>query len=148
MYASFARNSPAPVGADLLSLSWKGDARRGWLVAGNSRKTVGVTYTQLTDEDEFECDLFESTAEQSEISLEKQANRRNFNFREHAHEVRRCYALGEHPRNRVSRPNYYPSLRLSNACECATRVRLKCILPRTIWPAVGSADEFRSAHMM
>ena len=88
MYASFAKNSPSPVGADLLSLSWKGDARRGWLVSGNSRKTVGVTYTQLTDDDEFECDLFESTAEQSEISLERQANRRNFNFREHAHEVR------------------------------------------------------------
>ena len=88
MYASFARNSPAPVGADLLSLSWKGDARRGWLVTGNSRKTVGVTYTQLSDvDDEFECDLFESTAEQSEISLERQANRRNFNFREHGHEV-------------------------------------------------------------
>lgn len=88
MYASFARNSPAQVGADLLSLSWKGDARRGWLVTGNSRKTVGVTYTQLSDiDDEFECDLFESTAEQSEISLERQANRRNFNFREHGHEV-------------------------------------------------------------
>ena len=87
MYASFAKNSPSPVGADLLSLSWKGDARHGWLVSGNSRKTVGVTYTQLTDDDDFECDLFESTAEQSEISLERQANRRNFNFREHAHEV-------------------------------------------------------------
>ena len=65
-------------------------------VAGNARKTVGVTYTQLTDNDEFECDLFESTAEQSDISFEKQANGQNFNCREHTHEVR-CNALGEHP---------------------------------------------------
>lgn len=101
MYASFAKNSPAPVGADLLSLSWKGDARRGWLVSGNSRKTVGVTYTQLTDDDEFECDLFESTAEQSEISLERQANRRNFNFREHAHEVPVVMCAGDAQRSPV-----------------------------------------------
>ena len=84
MYATFDRNSPAELGADVLSLSWKGDCKQGWLAAGNSRKTVGVTYTELKDcEDEsWEPELFSS-----EVSLERQGMRRNFNFREHSAEV-------------------------------------------------------------
>lgn len=83
MYASFDRNSPASLSADVLSLSWKGDSRQGWLAAGNSRKTVGVTYTELKDweDDSAETEIF------SEIALEKQGMRRNFNFREHSSEV-------------------------------------------------------------
>ena len=80
MYAAFDRDSPAVLDADILSLSWKGDARRGWLATGNSRKTVGVTYTEMNDEDDAEC-------ENSDISLERQALRKNFNFREHSQEV-------------------------------------------------------------
>ena len=81
MYAAFDRDSPAALDADILSLSWKGDPKRGWLATGNSRKTVGVTYTELNDEDDAEC-------ENADISLEKQANRKNFNFREHSQEVK------------------------------------------------------------
>ena len=83
MYASFDKNSRSVFGADILSLSWKGDARQGWLATGNNRKTVGITYTEMKDEDDFECELFE-------VSLEKQAMRRNFNFREHSNEVSKC----------------------------------------------------------
>lgn len=80
MYAAFDRDSPSVLDTDILSLSWKGDARRGWLATGNSKKTVGVTYTELNDEDDVE-------AENSDISLERQALRKNFNFREHSQEV-------------------------------------------------------------
>lgn len=85
MYASFDRHSPANLSADVLSLSWKGDSRQGWLAAGNSRKTVGVTYTEVKDweEDSWEADIFSS-----EVALERQGMRRNFNFREHSSEVR------------------------------------------------------------
>ncbi len=91
MYASFDRNSPVTLSGDVLSLSWKGDARRGWLATGNSKKTVGVTYTEISDEDDFDfdpsqaSDLFFDTEEV--WALEKQAMRRNFNFREHSQEV-------------------------------------------------------------
>ena len=85
MYATFDRNSPASLSANVLSLSWKGDARQGWLAAGNSRKTVGVTYTETKDWEEdaaWETDLFAP-----EVALERQGMRRNFNFREHSSEV-------------------------------------------------------------
>jgi len=90
MYAAFDRNSPSTLTGDVLSLSWKGDGRQGWLASGNSRKTVGVTYTEMRDEEEVDCDLFDVP----DVSLERQAMRRNFNFREHTHEVswRRCDA--------------------------------------------------------
>ena len=94
MYASFDRNSPATLPADILSLSWKGDARRGWLATGNAKKTVGVTYTEISDEDEFDIDPsqpLEQYFDTEQIwALEKQAMRRNFNFREHSQEVSRC----------------------------------------------------------
>ena len=85
MYATFDRHSPTNLSADVLSLSWKGDARQGWLAAGNSRKSVGVTYTEVKDwEDEsWETDLFAN----NEVALERQGMRRNFNFREHSAEV-------------------------------------------------------------
>ena len=98
MYASFDRNSPSSLSADVISLSWKGDAKQGWLAAGNSRKTVGVTYTELKDWDEdWENDLF------SEVTLERQSMRRNFNFREHSSEVSllvRSMREGERERKR------------------------------------------------
>ena len=85
MYATFDRSSPTQLDADVLCLSWKGEARQGWLASGNSRKTVGITYTQLRGDDECDCDPF---YEIHENSLERQSMRRNFNFREHSHEVR------------------------------------------------------------
>lgn len=84
MYASFDRHSPANLSADVLSLSWKGDSRQGWLAAGNSRKTVGVTYTEVKD---WENDSWEGDNFPSEVALERQGMRRNFNFREHSSEV-------------------------------------------------------------
>ena len=82
MFAAFDRSSPSSLSADVLSLSWKGDSKQGWLAAGNSRKTVGVTYTELKEwDEEWENDLF------SEVTLERQSMRRNFNFREHSSEV-------------------------------------------------------------
>jgi hypothetical protein len=87
MYATFDRNSPASLSADILSLSWKGDSRQGWLAAGNSRKTVGVTYTEVKD---CEDESWAWEPEQifgSESALERQGMRRNFNFREHSAEV-------------------------------------------------------------
>lgn len=101
MYAAFDRNSPSPLSADVLSLSWKGDSKQGWLAAGNSRKTVGVTYTELKDwDEEWENDLF------SEVALERQSMRRNFNFREHSSEVSlrvrsMCKREGEKERKRI-----------------------------------------------
>lgn len=91
MYASFDRHSPANLSADVFSLSWKGDSRQGWLAAGNSRKTVGVTYTEVKDweDDSWEADIFSS-----EVALERQGMRRNFNFREHSSEVRASCAVG------------------------------------------------------
>ena len=93
MHASFCRNSPATLSADILSLSWKGDARRGWLASGNSKKTVGVTYTEICDEEEFDIDPslpLEQYYDTEQVwALEKQAMRRNFNFREHTREVPR-----------------------------------------------------------
>lgn len=83
MYAVFDRNSPSTLTDNVLSLSWKGDARQGWLASGNSRKTVGVTYTELRDEEEVDCDMFDLP----DVSLERQGMRRNFNFREHTDEV-------------------------------------------------------------
>lgn len=92
MYASFDRNSPVTLSEDVLSLSWKGDARRGWLATGNSKKTVGVTYTEISDEDEFDLDPSQPSDHlfDPEVAwaLENQAMRRNFNFREHSKEVR------------------------------------------------------------
>ena len=85
MYASFDRHSPCQLEADVLSVSWKGDARQGWLATGNSRKTVGVTYTETADEDDSASDLFGYDG--PEFSLERQGMRRNFNFREHSSEV-------------------------------------------------------------
>lgn len=91
MYASFDRNSPTTLSGDVLSLSWKGDARRGWLATGNSKKTVGVTYTEICDEDDFDLDPsqpLDKYFDTEEVwALEKQAMRRNFNFREHSQEV-------------------------------------------------------------
>lgn len=88
MYATFDRHSPANLSADVLSLSWKGDCRQGWLAAGNSRKTVGVTYTEVKD---WEDDSWETEPQHqlfaSEVALERQGMRRNFNFREHSSEV-------------------------------------------------------------
>ena len=101
MYASFCRNSPVALSADVLSLSWKGDARRGWLATGNSKKTVGVTYTEICDEDEFDIDPsqpLEQYFDPEQVwALEKQAMRRNFNFREHTKEVPNtfCTETGE-----------------------------------------------------
>jgi len=80
MYAAFDHDSPASLDAEVLSLSWKGDCKRGWLATGNSKKTVGVTYTELNEEDEAD-------GENADISLERQAFRKNFNFREHSQEV-------------------------------------------------------------
>ena len=91
MYASFDRNSPITLSEDVLSLSWKGDARRGWLATGNSKKTVGVTYTEICDEDDFDLDPSQPSDQcyDPEVAwaLENQAMRRNFNFREHSKEV-------------------------------------------------------------
>jgi hypothetical protein len=87
MYATFDRHSPASLGADVLSLSWKGDAGRGWLAAGNSRKTVGVTYTEAKDWAEEDGDSTELATPAPEVLLERQGMRRNFNFREHSAEV-------------------------------------------------------------
>ena len=85
MYATFDRNSPSSLSADVTCLSWKGDGSQGWLASGNSRKTVGVTYTELRDEDDFRCgDVFYDV---HDISLERQGMRRNFNFREHSEAV-------------------------------------------------------------
>ena len=82
MYAHFDRSSPAKLDVSVTSLSWKGAPTEGWLAVGNSAKTVGVTYTELPEErDNGTGDL------QSEISLDRQAMRRNFNFREHSQEV-------------------------------------------------------------
>lgn len=91
MYASFDRNSPVVLSEDVLSLSWKGDARRGWLATGNSKKTVGVTYTEICDDDDLDIDLPQPSDQcfDPEVAwaLENQAMRRNFNFREHSQEV-------------------------------------------------------------
>lgn len=91
MYASFDRNSPVTLSEDVLSLSWKGDTRRGWLATGNSKKTVGVTYTEICDEDDFDVDpsqpLDPCLDPEVAWALENQAMRRNFNFREHSREV-------------------------------------------------------------
>lgn len=92
MYASFDRNSPTTLSEDVLSLSWKGDARRGWLATGNSKKTVGVTYTEICDEDDFDLDPSDQCFDPEVAwALENQAMRRNFNFREHSKEV--CVAM-------------------------------------------------------
>lgn len=87
MYASFDRSSPSSLAADIQCLSWKGDARQGWLASGNSRKTVGVTFTELGDEEDqgLGSDLIFDA--QHDVSLERQGMRRNFNFREHSSEV-------------------------------------------------------------
>lgn len=82
MYAHFDRSSPAKLDVTVTSLSWKGAPAEGWLAVGNSAKTVGVTYTELSEEKESGAEL------QPEISLERQSMRRNFNFREHSQEVR------------------------------------------------------------
>ena len=78
MYATFDRHSPASLGADVLSLSWKGDAGRGWLAAGNSGKTVGVTYTEAKDWAEEDGDSTELATPAPEVLLERQGMRRNF----------------------------------------------------------------------
>ena len=87
MYATFDRNSPASLSADILSLSWKGDSRQGWLAAGNSRKTVGVTYTEVKEYDDESWAWEPEQIFASEAALERQGMRRNFNFREHSAEV-------------------------------------------------------------
>ena len=82
MYASFDRSSPVKLDSTAHCLSWKGNANYGWLALGNSTNTVGVTFTQLNEDTDL------STSDQlPEMTLEKQGMRRNFNFREHTHEV-------------------------------------------------------------
>ena len=96
MYATFDRQSPHNLSAEIHSLSWKGDERQGWLAAGNSRKTVGVTYTELKDweEDGGGCSSVETElAAPPEVSLDRQGMRRNFNFREHSAEVRCSFSF-------------------------------------------------------
>ena len=84
MYASFDRSSPVKLDSKVHSLSWKGNVKSGWLALGNSSNTVGITYTESPEE----VDLTPSD-HQPEMTLEKQGMRRNFNFREHTHEVRK-----------------------------------------------------------
>ena len=113
MYATFDRNSPQNLSAEIHSLSWKGDARQGWLAAGNSRKTVGVTFTELLNDLEEDCGggaqnggdeetepavPLVGTAASPEISLERQGMRRNFNFREHSAEVSPMRAASQYLR--------------------------------------------------
>ena len=82
MYATFDRYSPVKLDSKIHCLSWKGNAKEGWLALGNSSNTVGITYTELAEDVEM------ATEQQpAEMTLEKQAMRRNFNFREHTHEV-------------------------------------------------------------
>ena len=97
MYASFDRSSPSNLAADIQCLSWKGDARQGWLASGNSRKTVGVTFTEMSDEDDpgLGGDLIFDA--QHDVSLERQGMRRNFNFREHSSEVCALFAYQAAP---------------------------------------------------
>ena len=83
MYANFDRSSPVKLESNIQCLSWKGNIKYGWLALGNSANTVGVTYTQLSEDIELT-----PSAEQPELTLHRQAMRRNFNFREHSHEVR------------------------------------------------------------
>ena len=90
MYAAFDRSSPSSLAADIQCLSWKGDARQGWLASGNSRKTVGVTFTELSDEEDRSDLIFDA---QHDVSLERQGMRRNFNFREHSSEVCTLFVL-------------------------------------------------------
>ena len=86
MYATSSRHSPVKLDSEIHCLSWKGNAKQGWLALGNSANTVGVTYTELNE------DIDLASGDQTpEISLEKQAMRRNFNFREHTHEVSRPF---------------------------------------------------------
>lgn len=87
MYATFDRHSPTNLNADVLSLSWKGDSRQGWLAAGNSRKTVGITYTEVKDWEDEPRDNTSTEVGAPEVVLERQGMRRNFNFREHSAEV-------------------------------------------------------------
>lgn len=84
MYASFDRHSPVKFDSKIHCLSWKGSAKQGWLALGNSANTVGVTYTELNEE---LPDTQPNGDQLSEMSLEKQGMRRNFNFREHTKEV-------------------------------------------------------------
>ena len=78
MHASLERRSPVTVDSTINSLSWRGDARAGWLAVGNSNRVVGVTFTeQLGEERDGGC----------HEELSRQNMRRNFNFREHSHNV-------------------------------------------------------------
>lgn len=118
MYATFDRNSPASLSADILSLSWKGDSRQGWLAAGNSRKTVGVTYTEMKDCDDESWAWEPEQIFASEAALERQGMRRNFNFREHSSEVgavcraclcvRMCTGVYVHKRERKCALSWVP----------------------------------------
>lgn len=83
MYASFDRSSPLKIDSTIQCLSWKGTRQYGWLAIGNSANTVGVTFTQL----DGETDTDSPSEEQPELTLSRQGMRRNFNFREHSHEV-------------------------------------------------------------
>lgn len=66
------------VDSTINSLSWRGDARAGWLAVGNSNRVVGVTFTEeLGEEREGGC----------HEELSRQNMRRNFNFREHSQNV-------------------------------------------------------------
>lgn len=85
MYATFDRHSPVKFDSKIHCLSWKGNARYGWLALGNSANTVGVTYTELNED----VPDSQSNNGDPEVSLEKQGMRRNFNFREHTKEVSR-----------------------------------------------------------
>lgn len=82
MYATFDRSSPVKLDATVQCLSWKGNLKYGWLALGNSANTVGVTFTELAED----IDL-PASDEQPELTLNRQGMRRNFNFREHSHEV-------------------------------------------------------------
>ena len=92
MYASFDRSSPVKLDTTVHSLSWKGNAKQGWLALGNSAKTVGVTYTEVSEE----SDLPSGSDAHPELALDRQGMRRNFNFREHSHEVSERVPGGKH----------------------------------------------------
>ncbi len=134
MYASFDRNSPTPLNGDALSLSWKGDGGQGWLACGTSRKTVGVTYTEVKDEEDFRCgDLFYER-EMQDFSLERQGMRRNFNFREHSQEVRN--SKGSSLGNELATGVFFFSRRHLRSCR-----NVSCNCMRCWWESARSSSQ-------
>lgn len=93
MYAEFDRSSPQKIDTTVQCLSWKGTGQYGWLALGNTSNTVGVTFTSLGEGEGLEeasrgTETDSSNDPQPELTLARQGMRRNFNFREHSHEVR------------------------------------------------------------